>query len=54
MRVIDAYSVKPLDATGIVAAARATHGRVLTVEDHYSDGGLGDAVLNAVAGESSP
>jgi len=52
VRVVDAYSVKPLDAKGIVAAARATHDRVLTVEDHYPEGGLGDAVLNAVARES--
>src|SRR5262249_39374495 len=35
VRVIDAYSVKPLDAAGIRAAAKATSGRVLTVEDHY-------------------
>jgi transketolase len=51
VRVIDLYSVKPLDAEGIRAAARATGGRVLTVEDHYDEGGLGDAVLNALAGE---
>jgi len=47
--VIDAYSVKPLDAEGILSAARRTSGRILVVEDHYFDGGLGDAVLNAVA-----
>jgi transketolase len=52
VRVIDAYSVKPLDADGIRAAARATGGRVLTVEDHYFEGGLGDAVLNALAAET--
>ena len=52
MRVIDAYSVKPIDADGIRAAARATGGRVLTVEDHYDDGGLGDAVLNALVAET--
>lgn len=51
IRVIDAYSVRPLDRKAIVDAARATGGLVLTVEDHYADGGLGDAVLNAVAGE---
>jgi len=52
VRVIDAYSVKPLDADGIRAAARGTGGRVLTVEDHYFEGGLGDAVLNALAAET--
>lgn len=49
VRLIDAYSVKPLDAAAILAAARATRNTVLVVEDHYFDGGLGDAVLNAVA-----
>ncbi len=51
VRVIDAYSVKPIDGETLRAAARATNGRVLTVEDHYGDGGLGDAVLNALAAE---
>jgi transketolase len=51
VRVIDAYSVKPLDADGIRAAAKATGGRVLTVEDHYAEGGLGEAVLEALAAE---
>jgi transketolase len=50
VRVVDAYSIKPIDAAGIIAAAGETGGRILTVEDHYFDGGLGDAVLNAVAG----
>lgn len=49
VRLIDAYSVKPLDAEAMLAAARATRNTVLVVEDHYFDGGLGDAVLNAVA-----
>ncbi|MCD0444557.1 transketolase [Glycomyces sp. A-F 0318] len=49
VRVIDAYSVKPLDAAAIRQAAADT-GRVLTVEDHWPVGGLGDAVLDAVAG----
>ncbi|MGD9763228.1 MAG: transketolase [Candidatus Binatia bacterium] len=53
VRVIDAYSIKPIDADEIRAAARATGGRVLTVEDHYAEGGLGDAVLNALAGETA-
>jgi transketolase len=47
-RVIDAYSVKPVDAATLRQAARET-GRVLTVEDHYPEGGLGDAVLDALA-----
>ena len=49
VHLIDAYSVKPIDAEAILAAARATRNAVLVVEDHYFEGGLGDAVLNAVA-----
>jgi len=48
VRVIDAYSVKPIDAGTIVAAAKKTGGRIVVVEDHYEEGGLGDAVLEAV------
>ena len=47
--VIDAYSVKPLAKDVIKAAAKKTNNIVVTVEDHYADGGLGDAV----AGELS-
>ena len=49
IRVIDAYSVQPIDAETLVAAGRATSGRVVTVEDHYVAGGLGDAVAAALA-----
>ncbi len=47
-RVIDCYSVKPIDALTLRAAADAT-GAVVTVEDHWPEGGLGDAVLDALA-----
>jgi transketolase len=47
-RVIDLYSIKPIDAETLQAAAEAT-GRIVTVEDHFPDGGLGDAVLAALA-----
>jgi transketolase len=49
IRVIDLYSVSPVDREGLVAAARATGGRLITVEDHYPAGGVGDAVAGAVA-----
>ena len=53
-RVIDLYSVKPVDAETLRAAAEATGGRILTVEDHWSEGGIGDAVLEALSdGETS-
>ncbi len=50
VRVIDAYSVKPIDAETLHAALRETR-LVLVVEDHWIDGGLGDAVLQALAGK---
>ena len=46
LRVIDAYSVKPLDMATLVKAATETRG-LLVVEDHWADGGLGDAVARA-------
>jgi transketolase len=49
IRVIDAYSVHPIDSKTMIEAARATNGAVITVEDHYPAGGIGDAVSEAVA-----
>ncbi|MBI3978044.1 MAG: transketolase [Chloroflexi bacterium] len=49
VRVVDAYSVKPIDAATLRAAVQATGGRLVTVEDHYPEGGLGDAALAALA-----
>lgn len=48
IRVVDAYCVQPIDRDGIIAAGKASGGRILTVEDHYAQGGLGDAVSEAV------
>ncbi len=48
IRVIDAYSVKPLDQATLLASAKETGANLIVVEDHYEEGGLGDAVLNAV------
>jgi transketolase len=47
-RVLDAYSIKPIDADAVRAAAREC-GAIVTVEDHWPEGGLGDAVLEALA-----
>lgn len=49
VRVIDLYCVKPLDATALAAEVRAARGRVVTVEDHFAEGGLGEAVVAALA-----
>jgi transketolase len=47
-RVLDCYSIKPIDAEAVRAAAREC-GALITVEDHWPEGGLGDAVLEALA-----
>jgi transketolase len=47
-RVLDCYSIKPIDAEALQAAAREC-GAIVTVEDHWPEGGLGDAVLEALA-----
>ena len=51
IRVVDLYSVQPVDADALLRCARATKGRVITVEDHYEAGGIGDAVAAAIARE---
>ena len=51
IRVIDLYSIKPIDTEALKAAAVQTNNTLITVEDHYPEGGLGDAVLDAVATE---
>jgi transketolase len=48
IRVIDLYSIKPVDAATLLAAAKATKA-LITVEDHYPAGGIGEAVLGALA-----
>ena len=54
VRVIDAYSVKPIDRQTLHAAAREAGGKILTVEDHWPEGGLGDAVLDAFTSSGLP
>jgi transketolase len=49
IRVVDLYSLQPVDGATLTACARATRGRVITVEDHYAAGGVGDAVAAAIA-----
>ncbi len=53
-RVIDLYSVKPIDIATLRAASEATAGRLVVVEDHYPEGGLGAAVMEALALEENP
>ncbi len=51
VRIIDLYSIKPLDIHTLQKAAHET-GVIITVEDHYPEGGLGDAVISALANEN--
>lgn len=49
VRVIDLYCVKPIDGKALAREIGATNGRLITVEDHWPEGGLGEAVLSALA-----
>ena len=49
-RVIDMYSIKPIDRDTLVDAVRRTRGRVVIAEDHHPEGGLGSAVLEVLTG----
>jgi transketolase len=54
VRVLDLYSVKPIDKDTLRTAVQETQGRLVTVEDHWPEGGLGDAVLEAIADANVP
>jgi transketolase len=54
VRIIDAYSIKPIDGDTLREAALATGGNVVVVEDHWPEGGLGEAVLSALSAEDTP
>ncbi|CAH1783241.1 unnamed protein product [Owenia fusiformis] len=51
VRVMDPFTLKPFDAEAVIMNAKATGGKIVTVEDHYPEGGLGETVMSAVAGE---
>ncbi|KAK7916633.1 hypothetical protein WMY93_012394 [Mugilogobius chulae] len=51
IRIIDPFTIKPLDYKTIIDHGRATRGRVLTVEDHYYEGGLGEALSSGMVNE---
>jgi transketolase len=54
IRVVDLFSVQPIDREALISSARAAGGNVITVEDHYAHGGLGDAVQSALSPEGIP
>ncbi|XP_059621900.1 transketolase-like protein 2 [Phlebotomus argentipes] len=49
VRILDPFTVKPLDKEALIANAQQCGGRVITVEDHYKEGGLGEAVMSALS-----
>lgn len=54
IRVIDAYSVKPIDEETLLAAAEEAGNKIITVEDHWPEGGLGDAVIEVFTQRDGP
>jgi transketolase len=52
IRIIDPFTIKPIDRATILASAKQTGGKVITVEDHYPEGGIGDAVAGALSEET--
>nr|XP_012223618.1 PREDICTED: transketolase-like protein 2 isoform X1 [Linepithema humile] len=53
IRVIDPFTIKPIDAQTIIKNAKEVGGKIITVEDHYPQGGLGEAVQSAVSLEKN-
>jgi len=49
VRVIDIFSVKPIDKTTLSTNIKETHGLALTIEDHYPEGGIFEAVAGALS-----
>ena len=53
IRIIDPFTVKPIDRETILKSVTATHNRLIVVEDHYLEGGLGEAVMAALADQTN-
>jgi len=51
VRLLDPFTVKPIDKEAILKHAKECNGKIVTVEDHYPEGGIGDAVLDVIAEE---
>jgi len=52
VRVIDIFSIKPIDSETIVSNAKQCGGKVITIEDHYPEGGIGEAVASTLVEHS--
>lgn len=53
VRIMDPFTVKPIDQEAILKHAKDVQMRIVVVEDHYPEGGIGEAVLSALAGRSA-
>ncbi|XP_074032305.1 transketolase [Leptinotarsa decemlineata] len=53
VRVMDLFTIKPIDGEAIIKNAKEVGGRILVVEDHYPEGGIGEAVLSSLAMETN-
>ncbi|XP_023290469.1 transketolase isoform X2 [Orussus abietinus] len=51
VRILDPFTIKPIDSATIIKNAKEAGGKIVTVEDHYPEGGIGEAVASAVSGE---
>jgi transketolase len=49
VRILDLFTIKPIDAAALIEHGKAVGGKILTVEDHYLEGGIGEAVSSAVS-----
>ena len=47
--VVDLFTIKPVDKATVLKCATATGGKLITVEDHYPEGGIGSAVAEAIS-----
>jgi len=52
IRIMDPFTIKPIDQQAIIKNAKDVQMRVVVVEDHYPEGGIGEAVLSALAGQN--
>lgn len=53
VRVMDPFTIKPIDDGAIRAHAKECNNKIVVVEDHYPEGGLGEAVASVIASESN-
>ncbi|MDQ3239610.1 MAG: transketolase [bacterium] len=53
IKIIDCYSIKPIDSETLIKSASLSNNKIVVIEDHYAQGGLGDSVLNVFAQQAN-